>query len=592
MEHFSKEMSTCNNIYMTMKKNKLRFIFFLSGLLTIIIMVGCLSACDKPPERTWFNVEYFAAEGGEINGITEQIIDKGTDSETVTAVPDEGYHFTSWSDGVETAERKELNVQNDISVTASFEKFTYSVIYSSGPNGRISGKTEQVVKHNEKSEAVEALPDTGYMFIEWSDGVTTATRQDTVTADLSVTASFDIAVRTYAYDYNYATGNNAEESITLKADILDTASFIVPEKEYAIFGGWYLDSSRTIQVSDENGNLVIGTEIFDNSSNKLFAKWTATENITYKILLVFADEIKGSFETMDGTYVDVDYKLSPLERQVCEQIPIQLSKLLNEWFYGYINFEVDAYFTTQPIGIECFSPSRGSDTINYYLYAYNIPEVMDKLPDYRSVVTAFSMNDYDQILRSYTGIGADKFASIHLESVFLSAKINDIPYETFLDPNSIDYHSLWIGVLDTFVHELTHTIELVIGVDYFDYHTALDNGNPWDTLNETKLYLLNQYYYEGEKVGIPIDFWKGNIQVRAIYCTYEGDDPSVFAGRVDGDTMVTKFTMFGSDMEPVTATPNPGYRFVKWSDGVTTPTRQDKNVTSFVYIKAIFEKIE
>jgi len=45
----------------------------------------------------------------------------GGNGSQVTAVPNAGYHFVSWSDGVLTAARTDMNVTADLSVTASFE---------------------------------------------------------------------------------------------------------------------------------------------------------------------------------------------------------------------------------------------------------------------------------------------------------------------------------------------------------------------------------------------------------------------------------------------------------------------------------------
>ncbi len=49
--------------------------------------------------------------------------------------------------------------------------------------------------------------------------------------------------------------------------------------------------------------------------------------------------------------------------------------------------------------------------------------------------------------------------------------------------------------------------------------------------------------------------------------------------------------MYGDDAETVFAVPSTGYKFIKWSDGITTPERQDKNITSDKSVTAIFEKI-
>jgi len=46
----------------------------------------------------------------------------------------------------------------------------------------------------------------------------------------------------------------------------------------------------------------------------------------------------------------------------------------------------------------------------------------------------------------------------------------------------------------------------------------------------------------------------------------------------------------GENGTEVTAVPNEGYKFVKWSDNITEATRQDRNVTKDIVVKAIFEK--
>lgn len=39
------------------------------------------------------------------------------------------------------------------------------------------------------------------------------------------------------------------------------------------------------------------------------------------------------------------------------------------------------------------------------------------------------------------------------------------------------------------------------------------------------------------------------------------------------------------------AVPYEGYRFVRWSDGVTTALRHDVNIISYINVRTIFEKI-
>src|SRR5207245_8500523 len=114
----------------------------------------------------------------------------------VTAVPNPGYHFVNWSDRVATASRTDTNVTANISVTASFAINTYTLTYTAGANGTISGSSPQTVNYGANGTAVTATPSTGYHFVNWSDGSTTNPRTDTnVTANISVTANF--AINTY-----------------------------------------------------------------------------------------------------------------------------------------------------------------------------------------------------------------------------------------------------------------------------------------------------------------------------------------------------------------------------------------------------------
>ena len=93
----------------------------------------------------------------------------GGSGSAVTAVADAGYHFTSWSDGVLTASRTDSNVHANLSVTASFAINTYTLTYTAGANGSISGTSPQTVNDGGSGSAVTAVADAGYHF---SRGVT------------------------------------------------------------------------------------------------------------------------------------------------------------------------------------------------------------------------------------------------------------------------------------------------------------------------------------------------------------------------------------------------------------------------------------
>jgi hypothetical protein len=69
---------------------------------------------------TAFTLTYTAGANGSLTGSASQTVNSGADGTAVIAVPATGFHFTSWSDGVLTASRTDINITADISVTASF----------------------------------------------------------------------------------------------------------------------------------------------------------------------------------------------------------------------------------------------------------------------------------------------------------------------------------------------------------------------------------------------------------------------------------------------------------------------------------------
>lgn len=110
-------------------------------------------------------------------------------------MPDTGYHFTGWSDGIASAQRRDTAVTGGFSVTANFEINKYLVTYVASAGGSIDGAAVQSVTHGTSATPVKAMPATGYRFVKWSDGVTTPERQDLgVTSPKSVTAEFEVSL--------------------------------------------------------------------------------------------------------------------------------------------------------------------------------------------------------------------------------------------------------------------------------------------------------------------------------------------------------------------------------------------------------------
>jgi hypothetical protein len=135
---------------------------------------------------------YASGIGGTISGSASQVIDMYSSGAAVTAVPDPGYFFVVWSDGVMTARRMDTAVTSDIDVHAVFEPIiTYQLHYLATAGGTLVGNTAQTAMWGEDGATVTAVPMAGYYFAGWSDGVTSASRAEQhVTSDTSATADF------------------------------------------------------------------------------------------------------------------------------------------------------------------------------------------------------------------------------------------------------------------------------------------------------------------------------------------------------------------------------------------------------------------
>lgn len=137
-------------------------------------------------------VNFSAGEGGTIQGETEQVVEFGESTTKVKAIPDDGYNFLRWSDGVGDQERT-LQPETDLNLTAIFTSLPIHIAtFESDKNGSIDGKAQQRLAYGETSSVVVAVPNVGYKFKEWSDGVTEAEREIEIFGDVNLTATFEM----------------------------------------------------------------------------------------------------------------------------------------------------------------------------------------------------------------------------------------------------------------------------------------------------------------------------------------------------------------------------------------------------------------
>lgn len=104
---------------------------------------------------------YTAGANGSISGTTPQTVDYGANGSAVTAVPDSGYSFVSWSDASSTNPRIDYNVTSSKSLTATFAASAVAgvtIVQTGGPLAVTEGGTTDaftVVLDSEPASVVQ-----------------------------------------------------------------------------------------------------------------------------------------------------------------------------------------------------------------------------------------------------------------------------------------------------------------------------------------------------------------------------------------------------------------------------------------------------
>lgn len=569
--------------------------------------------CSCINEPTLFTLKYTASEGGTIQGLTEQSVREGNDGVAVTAVANEGYKFVEWSDGLTTPFRQDTNITQDVTVSATFEKIVppqpvrFTVKYLSSLGGSIQGQTQQTVEKGEDCSTVTAIANEGYEFVKWSDNITTAERQDkAISRNITITAIFkEIEVpepltKTYSLNYNFGEAEEKPEQITFVENEIESVTLPTLTREHFTFGGWYCGNT---QVANTEGALLVGDELLTQEATEIYAKWTANETFTYKILLVYVTRIDAVLPHKNPDIkekIHVDYTMSEQEREFCHLVTLRTKKYLDKMLDGLVDFQVDEYYTEHTFSTEDFTTNLGARH-DSYLILEDIVEVQDMLPLYDSGLVLY--NAYRETV-GYSGKAYMKYGEVRLDGFMLAIEAYHSSLEQVIEMLKTDEDS-FIGsntlidsyMVGTIVHELAHTIEL--RVNLYDYHNAVYEINYIKQLTEyetNRQYFLNEAVIDDNKVGIPYGFWKGELAKCSYYVTEDnigcqGYVTSNYRGLYhmpSGSGNGVLEAVYGEYIT-VTAIPHKGYKFKCWSDGITTAERTDL-VIGDVTVTAIFEK--
>ena len=172
---------------------------------------GSISFTSTTPTSTAITVKVRSSNDSDMSGATSfdscDSIQSGTDLSSSDCVID-GDRYVQYQVSLSTSDNLFSPTFQDINIGYTLATF-YTLNYTAGSNGSISGSSTQSIISGNNGSAVTAVPSTGYHFVNWSDSSTSSPRTDTnVTGNISVTANFAID----AYNLSYTAGANGSIS--------------------------------------------------------------------------------------------------------------------------------------------------------------------------------------------------------------------------------------------------------------------------------------------------------------------------------------------------------------------------------------------
>ncbi len=465
--------------------------------------------------RKKFKVEYKQSKGGWISCIQDSGIHTyyGEQSSTVRAVPDKGYVFVCWSDGLTTPERTEYNVKSDMTFTAYFGYGAeYTVNNNSG--GKIVGKTSQAVRIGGDFDEVEAIPNKGYVFDGWSDLKNESKRKD-INAERYIEhiAYFAPIERTFKLDYGIARGAPLNENVTIDRNNIRLDGYPTPSVSGYTFEGWYADKDYKLKAINSDGRYMLGYYGFSLETDTLYARWRPVddESRTFKILLVFVDEIQAHYlhknEHREDCIKDIHYKMTRIEKELLGLTQLFVLKTLSEGLLDIVNIEVDSYYTTQTVDEKHLRYNIYSQSPFYAMNAEDLSEIKVFHQSYNSILSTYNVRNEDG--RGGSGRAGLKYAEICLEDHYFIWTYGNQLVQYYLSEIKAG-KDIEIGL--TMLHELIHTCAKVYPDSYIIHLHEIINKSDKTAKEEFILYLRGEFKYKNEFCGIPREFWSNGAR--------------------------------------------------------------------------------
>ena len=529
-----------------------------------------------------YTLTYTAAANGTITGTTPQTVNSGLNGSTVTAVANNQFHFVSWSDGILTASRTDLNVTSNLSVTANFAAnpiTTYTLIYTAAANGSITGSTPQTVNSGADGSTVTAVPDIGFIFVSWSDGVLTASRTDLhVIANLSVTANFAIdnsgGVSQFVFTYTAGSGGSISGAASQAVDSFgETATDVtaIANPGY-VFTGWSDGFTSATRNDNDWQNDLSGNTSYDIS---------VTANFTPLIYTVAASNGSNGSVTPAGSNNE-PYGATP---------SFTITPAAN---YHVADVLVDGV-SVGAVGNYNFTAITANHTIS----------------------ATFAANPVITFTLTYTAASGGSISGVSPQTVNSGANGSAVSAVA----NSGFHFTSWSdGNTNASRTDLNVTANLSVTASFAanppppppppSTFTLVYNAGAGGTISGTTPQPVTSGANGTAVTAIPSTgfhfvSWSDGLLTasrtelnvtsnRSVIATFAANPVTTFTlayaagtgGTIGGTT--TQVVNSGANGTIVIATPNAGFHFVSWSDGGLTASRTDLNVTSNLSVIATF----
>ena len=293
---------------------------------------------------------------------------------TLTATPNEGYHFVKWSNDV-TENPYTFAVDKDLALTATFDAKEYNLIYM------VDGVEYKKVPVKFGSTITpEAFPTkVGYTFSGWGEIPATMP-----TSDVTVNGTFAINKYTFTFDTD---GGSEVAGITQDYNSAITAP-TAPTKTGYTFAGWVPAIPETVPA--------------ENMSFK--AQWTINQyTLTFDAdngteATVITQDFNTKFET-PAAPTKTGYTFAGWDSEVPETIPAENKSFKALWTINQYTFSFDAdggsdvAAITQNYGTKIETPA--APTKPGYTFAGWVPAIPETVPaENMSFKAQWTINQY------------------------------------------------------------------------------------------------------------------------------------------------------------------------------------------------------